>query len=324
MRIVEATFMESAQSIMDSPSPDKAEVAFLGRSNVGKSSLLNTLTHRKGLAKSSSTPGKTQLINYFNIKFKTDKEEVPFLYARFVDLPGFGYARVSKSLKKDWNNNLTGYLEKRQCLQIFVHLIDARHIGLPIDRNVDEFTQQFLSENPAKGGFDSITSSGKYGNKIKLHKKTAIKNIAQAVTHIISDTIINADRFIHFTITPQRKVNRIELYTKNNLTFKTFGINGVGLAKKEDYDFVFRTGLKKSKRVLSHYIIGDDESLEVQFSIPKEEKLSLTLYEVSYDLLENSHFNMEPLYHIKPRSNTMMPTPFVANDAIIVKKQINF
>jgi GTP-binding protein len=139
MRIVEATFMESAQSIMDSPSPDKAEVAFLGRSNVGKSSLLNTLTHRKGLAKSSSTPGKTQLINYFNIKFKTDKEEVPFLYARFVDLPGFGYARVSKSLKKDWNNNLTGYLEKRQCLQIFVHLIDARHIGLPIDRNVDEF-----------------------------------------------------------------------------------------------------------------------------------------------------------------------------------------
>jgi len=139
MRIVEANFMESAQSIMDSPSPDKAEVAFLGRSNVGKSSLLNTLTHRKGLAKSSSTPGKTQLINYFNIKFKTDKEEVPFLYARFVDLPGFGYAKVSKSLKKDWNSNLTGYLEKRPCLQIFVHLIDSRHIGLSIDKNVDEF-----------------------------------------------------------------------------------------------------------------------------------------------------------------------------------------
>lgn len=139
MRIVEANFMESAQSIQDSPSPDKAEVAFLGRSNVGKSSLLNTLTHRKGLAKSSSTPGKTQLINYFNIKFKTDNEEVPFLYARFVDLPGFGYAKVSKSLKKDWNSNLTGYLEQRQCLQIFVHLIDSRHPNLAIDENVDEF-----------------------------------------------------------------------------------------------------------------------------------------------------------------------------------------
>ena len=139
MKIVDAQFLTSAQSIVDSPSPDKAEVAFLGRSNVGKSSLLNTLTNRKGLAKSSSTPGKTQLINYFDIKFKTQNEEIPYMYARFVDLPGFGYARVSKSLKKEWNKNLTGYLEQRPCLQIFVHLIDARHPELAIDENVDEF-----------------------------------------------------------------------------------------------------------------------------------------------------------------------------------------
>ncbi|WP_419769631.1 MAG: ribosome biogenesis GTP-binding protein YihA/YsxC [Candidatus Marinarcus sp.] len=141
MKIVDAYFMQSAQSITDSPSPDVAEVAFLGRSNVGKSSLLNTLTNRKGLAKSSSTPGKTQLINYFNIKFKTNEEEseVPYLFARFVDLPGFGYAKVSKSLKKEWNKNLTQYLEQRPSLQIFVHLIDSRHPHLPIDDNVDEF-----------------------------------------------------------------------------------------------------------------------------------------------------------------------------------------
>ena len=139
MRIVEASFMKSAQSIDDSPSPDMAEVAFLGRSNVGKSSLLNTLTNRKGLAKSSSTPGKTQLINYFAIKFKTESEEIPHLFARFVDLPGFGYARVSKTLKAAWNKNLTGYLEERPNLQVFVHLIDARHPNLDIDRNVDEF-----------------------------------------------------------------------------------------------------------------------------------------------------------------------------------------
>lgn len=142
MKIVDAQFLTSAQSIVDSPSPDRAEVAFLGRSNVGKSSLLNTLVNRKGLAKSSSTPGKTQLINYFDIKFKTGNEEMPYLFARFVDLPGFGYARVSKSLKKEWNKNLTGYLEERPCLQIFVHLIDSRHIGLKIDNNVDEFLKQ--------------------------------------------------------------------------------------------------------------------------------------------------------------------------------------
>jgi len=142
MKIVEASFLTSAQSISDSPSPDKAEVAFLGRSNVGKSSLLNTLVNRKGLAKSSSTPGKTQLINYFDIKFKTENEELPYLFARFVDLPGFGYARVSKSLKKEWNKNLTGYLEQRPCLQIFVHLIDSRHPDLDIDKNVDEFLKE--------------------------------------------------------------------------------------------------------------------------------------------------------------------------------------
>ena len=139
MRIIEAGFLQSAQGITDSPSPDRAEVAFLGRSNVGKSSLLNTLTNRKGLAKSSSTPGKTQLINYFEVKFKTDDIELPYLYARFVDLPGFGYARVSKSIKAEWNRNLTAYLEQRQCLQIFVHLIDSRHPSLAIDKNVNEF-----------------------------------------------------------------------------------------------------------------------------------------------------------------------------------------
>ena len=139
MRITEAKFLQSAQGIVDSPSPDRAEVAFLGRSNVGKSSLLNTLTNRSGLAKSSSTPGKTQLINYFDIKFKTEDEQTPYLFARFVDLPGFGYAKVAKSLKYDWNRNLTGYLELRPNLQIFVHLIDSRHPGLEIDNNVNEF-----------------------------------------------------------------------------------------------------------------------------------------------------------------------------------------
>ena len=139
MKIVDAKFLQSAQSVNDSPPPNVAEVAFLGRSNVGKSSLLNTLTNRKGLAKSSSTPGKTQLINYFEIKFKTQSEETPYLFARFVDLPGFGYAKVAKSLKAQWNRNLTGYLELRPNLQIFVHLIDARHPELEIDKNVDEF-----------------------------------------------------------------------------------------------------------------------------------------------------------------------------------------
>ncbi len=138
-RIVDAGFLTSAQSLKDSPSPDVAEVAFLGRSNVGKSSLLNSLSKRKNLAKSSSTPGKTQLINYFDITFKNEDEADDKRYARFVDLPGFGYAKVSKSIKKEWHKNLTDFLELRPSLQIFVHLIDARHTQLDIDKSVDEF-----------------------------------------------------------------------------------------------------------------------------------------------------------------------------------------
>lgn len=139
MRIVEGNFLVSSVSIEDSPTPNIAEIAFLGRSNVGKSSLLNSLSKRKSLAKSSSTPGKTQLINYFDIRFKSKNPNVDDRFARFVDLPGFGYAKVSKSIKKDWHKNLTQYLEKRLAIQVFIHLIDSRHHNLEIDKSVDEF-----------------------------------------------------------------------------------------------------------------------------------------------------------------------------------------
>ena len=169
MKITEANFLQSAQGIADSPSPDRAEVAFLGRSNVGKSSLLNTLTNRKGLAKSSSTPGKTQLINYFEIKFKTGNEELPYLFARFVDLPGFGYAKVAKSLKAEWNRNLTAYLEQRPNLQIFVHLIDSRHPLLDIDKNVDEFLKTI------KRGDQIIVQAFTKIDKLKMNDLAKLK-----------------------------------------------------------------------------------------------------------------------------------------------------
>ena len=169
MKITEANFLQSAQGIADSPSPDRAEVAFLGRSNVGKSSLLNTLTNRKGLAKSSSTPGKTQLINYFEIKFKTGNEELPYLFARFVDLPGFGYAKVAKSLKAEWNRNLTAYLEQRPNLQICVHLIDSRHPLLDIDKNVDEFLKTI------KRGDQIIVQAFTKIDKLKMNDLAKLK-----------------------------------------------------------------------------------------------------------------------------------------------------
>lgn len=116
MIIKTADFICSNTQVSKLPPPVKPEFAFIGRSNVGKSSLINMLTQKKGLAKTSQTPGKTQLINHFLIN------ESWYI----VDLPGYGYARISKSKKEDWNKFIRTYLDKRESLQCVMVLIDSR------------------------------------------------------------------------------------------------------------------------------------------------------------------------------------------------------
>jgi len=140
-RIVEAQFIKSAQSIADSLPEDMSEVVFLGRSNVGKSSTLNGLTQRKNLAKSSATPGKTQLINFFETRYLYNDESYP---VRFVDLPGFGYAKVSKSLKEVWQKNLVEFIEHRTSIRLFIHLRDARHPHAKIDDDVETYISELI------------------------------------------------------------------------------------------------------------------------------------------------------------------------------------
>ncbi len=140
-RIVEANFIKSAQSIADSLPEDMSEVVFLGRSNVGKSSTLNGLTQRKNLAKSSATPGKTQLINFFETRYLYNEESYP---VRFVDLPGFGYAKVSKSLKEVWQKNLVEFIQHRVSIRLFIHLRDARHPHAKIDDDVEAYISEFI------------------------------------------------------------------------------------------------------------------------------------------------------------------------------------
>ena len=147
VEIVDAKFITSAPNVAAAPESDEHnEVVFMARSNVGKSSLLNALTNHKGLAKVSSTPGKTRLINYFDVTF-LDRDSSEKLTAKFVDLPGFGYAKVSKSIKHDWEKNLTDYIASRNQIKIFIHLIDCRHPHLEIDTSVSEFLLQNAKEN---------------------------------------------------------------------------------------------------------------------------------------------------------------------------------
>jgi GTP-binding protein len=147
IEIVDAKFVTSAPNIGGAPQSDEQnEVVFMARSNVGKSSLLNALTNHKGLAKVSSTPGKTRLINYFDVTF-IDRENSQKSIAKFVDLPGFGYAKVSKSIKYDWEKNLTDYISQRGQIKLFIHLIDCRHPHLDIDTSVSEFLFDNCKEN---------------------------------------------------------------------------------------------------------------------------------------------------------------------------------
>ena len=133
MQIKSAEFVVSNQDVAKCPNNNIPEYAFIGRSNVGKSSLINMLTDRKSLAKTSGRPGKTQLINHFIVNDNW----------YLVDLPGYGYARVSKSTKKVFQKFITAYFEKRKQLVSAFVLVDIRHKPQPIDL---EF-MQWLGEN---------------------------------------------------------------------------------------------------------------------------------------------------------------------------------
>ncbi len=220
--ITSAKFIISATNFSQSPHFALSEVAFLGRSNVGKSSLINALTRQKNLAKSSATPGKTRLINFFEVSFKLNlKEQNLSENAKFqsensnatlnsnenltsnfcenskenlnshenlstnsntnsspsdkftlifVDLPGFGYAKVSHAQRAEWDKNLDEFLKKRQAIRLFVHLRDARHENLALDESINEYLQSLKS--PSQNILQVFTKADKLNQsqKARLNK----------------------------------------------------------------------------------------------------------------------------------------------------------
>ncbi|MES9967540.1 MAG: ribosome biogenesis GTP-binding protein YihA/YsxC [Sedimenticola sp.] len=123
----QARFLTSAAKLNQSPADEGIEVAFAGRSNAGKSSAINTLCQQRNLARTSKTPGRTQLLNFFAL----DEQR------RLVDLPGYGYAKVAEKVKLQWQKELAAYLEQRQSLRGIILLVDVRH-------PLKEFDQQML------------------------------------------------------------------------------------------------------------------------------------------------------------------------------------
>jgi GTP-binding protein len=131
MKVTSATFVKSATSPEHYPRDGRPEIAFMGRSNVGKSSLINSLLGVKGLARTSSTPGRTQLINFFLIN--------DAFY--FVDLPGYGYARVPRDVKKHWGPMVEKYLATRPGLVLSILITDSRHEPTELDLLMKEWLE---------------------------------------------------------------------------------------------------------------------------------------------------------------------------------------
>ncbi|OGP90571.1 MAG: YihA family ribosome biogenesis GTP-binding protein [Deltaproteobacteria bacterium RBG_19FT_COMBO_43_11] len=133
MKIISAEFIKSAVWPPQYPSATLPEIAFAGRSNVGKSSLINTLVGRKNLAKTSNTPGRTQLINFFTINEKIS----------FVDLPGYGFAKVAQSVKKNWGEMVEAYLKERQSLALVVFILDIRRDPSKDDLSLRDWLEHY-------------------------------------------------------------------------------------------------------------------------------------------------------------------------------------
>ncbi len=134
MKITSAEFVKSAFTEDDWPGIELPEIAFLGRSNVGKSSLMNSLLGVKGLARTSSTPGRTQSLNFFLLNKRF----------HFVDLPGYGYARVPKEIKQTWSEMAENYLAKRTRLMLSIQIVDSRHEPTTLDLQLHDWLQHYM------------------------------------------------------------------------------------------------------------------------------------------------------------------------------------
>jgi GTP-binding protein len=154
LKITQAEFVAGATQPAHFPPAQLVEIAFAGRSNVGKSSLLNGLLKRRGLARTSSTPGRTQQINFFKVNQK-------FF---FVDLPGYGYAKVSQAVRDSWMTLIQSYLEHRETLVLVVLIVDSRIGPTPLDLQLFEWLQY------KRLPFIIVSTKADKLSKVELHK----------------------------------------------------------------------------------------------------------------------------------------------------------
>jgi len=200
-----SNFLISSSKISQLPKPDFPEYAFVGRSNVGKSSLINMLTGRKDLAKTSGRPGKTQLINHFSIAPAGDTEEVSWY---LVDLPGYGYAKVSKTQKAEFQKLIMPFLEKRESLMCVFVLIDSRHTPQDIDM---EFMQKL--------GMKGIPFAMVFTKADKLKPAVLESNIEKYNAKMLEEWEVLPNQFISSSSNGEGRLDILNFIEETNSLF---------------------------------------------------------------------------------------------------------
>jgi len=165
MIVHSANFITSAPALASCPDSEWPEIAFAGRSNVGKSSLINCLLNRKGLVRTSSTPGRTQLLNYFAINEAL----------HFVDLPGYGFARAPRSVREKWQPMVHGYLQGRESLRAVIWLLDVRRNPSPEDLEfLDWLEESEIPTIPVVTKVDKVSKNELARNLAKIASVTGL------------------------------------------------------------------------------------------------------------------------------------------------------
>ncbi|WP_392349160.1 M28 family peptidase [uncultured Polaribacter sp.] len=242
----------------------------------------------------------------------------------------FGLMILSFHQKKSfWTQKWTGFLallffgiatynsgfsvdNKKPNSLVYIENYDAKtaYFGT-YNSTLDPYTKQVFKGEFTEGGIENAETKSKYNTRFKYAKKTTYKAISSSEIRTELDTLIGKKRFLELTITPKRKINKLEFLTKSKLTLYQFKVNDVLVNQGKKHSL-------KSGTFLVYHLGNNDKEVTLSFSVNVGQILDLTLNEISYDLLTNKNFNL------KPRTEDMMPMPFVTNDAIIISKQLDF
>jgi len=195
-----------------------------------------------------------------------------------------------------------------------VYILDAdtnKATWATYDTNLDEWTKTYLGENPkAAKNLNSLSLPSKYNSGFTFTADAPMKELAKPTIEFLKDSVAGADHYLKIRITPNRKVNRYDVFAKEDLDIQNFKANGLSLLGQKGSKYE-----RKGTKLLSYYVV-DQFPLEIEFNVPSSSILDLDLMESSFDLMTN------PMFSMAKRADWMMPTPYVLNDAVVIKQKI--